>query len=200
MIAIERTIISGLIAACFYSVYSIAAVAQDAQNIPSPTSSEQQAPAEQQKNGSSLEPKTENGITYVSGGVGEEEVQALKNAAKDYDLMVTFASGKTGAYLADVKVDIENAKGKNVLSAVSDGPIFLADLPKGTYRIKAEAEGKTVTRQVQVSGRHGQTKRTEMVWPERLVVSPAPEPTSSQMSSTPSAPSGNDSSIAAPTE
>ena len=116
---------------------------------------------------SALQPTTENGVTYLSGGIGESEVQQIKNTAKDYNLMLTFTTQKRGAYLADVTVDIENAKGKNILSAVSQGPIFLADLPNGKYRVKATAEGKVVSKNIYISGK--KQVRTALTWPDKLV-------------------------------
>jgi len=183
---VKKTMIGTLVAA---SIYSFAAVAQNASDANASPAMDDSATYSSQPS-----PKTENGITYMTGGVGADEVRTMKDAAKNYDVMVTFASGKTGAYLADVKVDIDNAKGENVLSTVSEGPIFLADLPKGKYRIRAETEGKTITRQVQVSG-HGRAK-TSMVWPENLVVTRTPEPSPQPALTT--SPSMSDDMNAAP--
>ena len=82
---------------------------------------------------------TQNGISYVSGGIGEAQQQALKTMRKDYNLLLTFAIEKSGEYLADVKVSIQDAKGKKILETVSPGPLFYAKLPQGKYRITAES-------------------------------------------------------------
>ena len=47
------------------------------------------------------EVQTQNGIHYVAGGIGKEQSEALKMVAKDYHLMLTFAT-RGGKYLADV--------------------------------------------------------------------------------------------------
>jgi hypothetical protein len=107
--------------------------------------------------------KTENGITYVSGGIGEEEAVAMKTAAKHYDLMLTFAERGTGAYLADVKVKVNDQQGKTVLNTVSDGPIFLAKLPDGKYTIEVNENGKSLTRIVRVNHKHHD--RLTFYWP-----------------------------------
>lgn len=52
---------------------------------------------------------TQNGIRYVSGGVGMTQQEALKAMRKDYNLLLTFAVKKSGAYLADVQVRIQDA-------------------------------------------------------------------------------------------
>lgn len=93
---------------------------------------------------------TQNGIRYVSGGVGMTQQEALKAMRKDYNLLLTFAVKKSGAYLADVQVRIQDAKGKNVLEAVSSGPFFYAKLPQGRYRITAESDGKPISKSARI--------------------------------------------------
>ena len=95
-------------------------------------------------------PKQQNGITYVNGGVGEEEQAAMKAQRADYNLLLTFATKQSGAYRSDVQLDITDAKGANLVTAANSGPMFFAKLPPGTYRISAAAEGKTFKRTVKV--------------------------------------------------
>lgn len=112
-------------------------------------------------------PVSENGVKYLSGGVGDNELKEINNAAKDYDLKLTFATAKHGAFLADVDVKIEDSKGNTVIDTTSDGPIFLADLPKGTYKIKAEAGDKKLEKRVTINGK--QRVNTTFTWPEQVV-------------------------------
>lgn len=115
-----------------------------------------------------LEPRTENGVTYLCGGIGQEEQVQMKQAASDYDLMMTFAASN-GAYVADVEVDIADARGQSVLSANCDAPIMLVDFDKGgSYRVKAETAGRTLTRTARVNDR-GQTQRLRLAWPTQVV-------------------------------
>jgi hypothetical protein len=95
-------------------------------------------------------PHQQNGITYVNGGVGQEEQSAMRAQRADYNLQLTFATNKTGAYRSDVQLDIMDAKGANLLSVPNTGPMFFAKLPAGTYRISAAAEGKTFKRTVKI--------------------------------------------------
>jgi hypothetical protein len=97
-----------------------------------------------------LTPQQQNGITYINGGVGEEEQGAMKAQRADYNLLLTFATQQSGAYRSDVQLDIMDAKGTNLLSVANTGPMFFAKLPPGTYRISAAAEGKTFKRTVKV--------------------------------------------------
>lgn len=111
----------------------------------------------------SVQPKTENGIEYMCGGIGAEESYYMKRVAQDYDLMLTFATSK-GEYLADVDVEISDAQGAPVLSTTCDGPILLVELPHaGAYRVKAEAAGHALKKLVRVK-ENGRTKEVVFSW------------------------------------
>lgn len=142
-----------------------------------------------------LEKQTDNDVKYVCGGIGINEVASLKDAASNYDLMMTFAAS-TGEYLANVDVEIADARGKPVLSANCDGPIMLVDLPKdGRYRVRAEAEGRTLTRTAQVR-EQGKVQRLRLAWPVQVVdmgIPPGATPQASGSSMTGSGSSGSES-------
>jgi len=118
-----------------------------------------------------LKPVTQDDVTYLCGGVGQEEAQHMKKEAKGYDLMLTFAT-RRGDYLADVDVDIKDAKGNTVLQTACDSPILLVDLPRsGTYRVRAEAAGYTLNETVNVRGSERKGQRvasTVLNWPQRV--------------------------------
>ncbi|WZV79292.1 carboxypeptidase regulatory-like domain-containing protein [Burkholderia pseudomallei] len=82
------------------------------------------------------EPATQNGIAYVTGGVGQDEVDALRAAASKYNLRMMFAS-RSGEYLSDVDVTIRAAAAQPVLTVRTRGPFLYARLPAGQYRIDA---------------------------------------------------------------
>lgn len=98
------------------------------------------------------QPVTEDGITYVSGGNGIEERQALNEIAGDYNLKLVFAEKGSGAYLADVKLSIMNMKNQKILEAVSDGPWFFAKLMPGRYKITATVEEESLVQKTKVGG------------------------------------------------
>jgi len=95
-------------------------------------------------------PKEQNGVTYINGGVGQEEQSAMRALRSDYNLLLTFATKQSGAYRSDVQLDIMDAKGTTLVSAANTGPMFYAKLPAGTYRISAAAEGKVFKRSVKI--------------------------------------------------
>jgi hypothetical protein len=97
-----------------------------------------------------LKPQTEGGVSYVSGGIGLEERQALKKVEGDYNLRLLFAARGSREYLADVKVTIRSADGETLLEAVADGPRFLVRLAPGSYRVIAANEGKEIARSVSI--------------------------------------------------
>lgn len=106
----------------------------------------------------------QNGITYATGGFGQDESCAMKAAAGNYDLMLTFAK-RDGSYVADVNVEIIDDTGSAVLQTVS-GPLLLVNLPAGKYRVGADYNGAMRWRTVNVGGNHHD--RLTFAWPSEL--------------------------------
>jgi hypothetical protein len=92
-------------------------------------------------------------VSYISGGAGNAEVQALKREGRSFPLNLVFTEGRRGAYLQRVKVTVADSAGTVLLDTVSRGPIMLLRLPSGTYRISAEADGRTIDRTVRVDAK-----------------------------------------------
>ncbi len=163
----------GLLMAC--SLACTAALAQDmpqteTRSTTTTTSSATSVPATASNADVSLAltPKTENGITYLCGGIGSSEAAQMKRDASSYNLMLTFAEN-TGAYLADVDVHITDTRGNDILQTTCDAPIMLVNFPKaGTYRVRAEVAGHPLNRVVRVSSR-GRHSSVAMVWPRGQV-------------------------------
>ena len=66
--------------------------------------------------------RTQGGVQYVTGGIGSDESQSLREAMPQYPLALVFASplGKgDAAYLADVQVAITDAA--DALQVLGDG-------------------------------------------------------------------------------
>lgn len=109
------------------------------------------------------EAQTQNGITYLSGGIGLDESTAMKAAARDYTLMLTCSVQPTGKYLSNVKVNIADKSGSPVLETVTNGPMLLVQLAPGQYRISAESDGVIVNRTVDIGSAH--PTRVNLSWP-----------------------------------
>jgi hypothetical protein len=106
--------------------------------------------------------QTYGSTSFVTGGVGLDESTAMKAAQKDYALSLLFVQTERGEYLSDVKVSIKDKSGDIVLETVADGPMLLAKLPPGAYRISAEHNGKTLSKTVEIKAK-GVT-RAAFVW------------------------------------
>ena len=98
---------------------------------------------------------THGEVSYLSGGIGLTEANAIKRVAKSYPLELEFVQSAKpkDMYLADVEVRIRDAQGKTVLDATSDGPFLLAKLPAGKYSVRADRDGRPEQRQIEVAAK-----------------------------------------------
>jgi len=71
-------------------------------------------------------------VESLSTGVSAAE----RVAHKDYSLLMMF-SKSTGPYLANITVEVKDAKGEVVLATTSTGPWLFAKLPAGDYTVVA---------------------------------------------------------------
>ncbi|WP_396333396.1 carboxypeptidase regulatory-like domain-containing protein [Burkholderia anthina] len=97
------------------------------------------------------EPIEQNGIAYITGGIGEDEVTAFRDVASRYNLRITFAS-KRGHYLSDVDVTLSSGKSA-VLDAHTSGPFLFARVPPGRYTVSAHDRAVQEVRRVVVPAR-----------------------------------------------
>jgi hypothetical protein len=131
-------------------------------------SSQAQQPGMDNQGAPLLKWETQNGITYVCGGIGADEATAMKKEAPKHDLMVTFAS-MSGEFLGDAHVTIADSRGRQLLDTTCGGPIMLADFPKsGRYRVRAEVAGRATGGTVEVR-RGAAVKTLPLVWPREQV-------------------------------
>jgi hypothetical protein len=108
----------------------------------------------------SLQPMQSGEIRYVTGGIGDDERNAMKAMEKDYDLRVMSAS-RSGAFVGDTKINIMSSNGGPVLTTVA-GPLFYADLPNGKYVVEAGNEGQTKRQNVVIA--HGKPVYVHLSW------------------------------------
>lgn len=101
-------------------------------------------------------------IDYQTGGVGVDEVAAMRRTASEFNLRLTF-TGHAGEALAGVNTSILSAKGQEVFAAVSDGPLLYVKMPPGTYRVVVTANGVERKASVTVPKRGGVTRSFN--WP-----------------------------------
>jgi len=97
--------------------------------------------------------KTQGEVQYLTGGVGEQQAQSIKQAQSEFPLTLEFVekAKPRDDYVADVDVKVMDHQGKNVLTTRADGPFLLAKLPSGEYTVKATYRGHTIEKKVHVT-------------------------------------------------
>jgi len=94
---------------------------------------------------------------HLCGGVGQDEVMAMREQRHHYNLRLTFAQARTGDYLADVTVAVDAANRKQTEPKVlleDCGPLMYLRLAPGDYKVAATHHGQTQNRRFHV-GRTG---------------------------------------------
>jgi hypothetical protein len=86
-----------------------------------------------------MQVRVDQGIRYISGGVGEGERAEFNALSNQFNLRLMFAMQGSGEYLSAVRVNILDSRGGSVLSVESKGPWFLAQLPPGDYTVEVSA-------------------------------------------------------------
>jgi len=111
-----------------------------------------------------------DGVCYISGGIGGDEVSQFKSHAREYMLEIVFVqkadaedSERIEGYIAEVQLQIKDAKDNVVVDTMTEGPFFLANLPPGKYQISADYEGVLKHNMVNISAKKHQ--RIVFLWP-----------------------------------
>lgn len=80
-----------------------------------------------------------HGISYITGGVGEEESQSIIAEAKQWPLFLELSQLENGRgmWIFGAKITILNSQNKIVFDAQADGPYMLINLPQGEFVIEA---------------------------------------------------------------
>src|SRR5207249_4451648 len=102
--------------------------------------------------------KTDDGISYVSTGVGKESRENLPPFA----LKLVFST-KTSRYLANIETEFVRAGGGKPTRIRSTGPWLLVDLPPGKYTVKAiTSKGREVVKSFEIV--KGRITKLNLVW------------------------------------
>ena len=97
--------------------------------------------------------RTPEGIAFLEGGIGAEEVTALEAERARWPLEVRTAARRSGAWLADVHLCIRDAAGRLVFDRQLQAPWLLIDLPPGRYDIVGVHDGEVARQVVTVPAR-----------------------------------------------
>ena len=98
-----------------------------------------------------------NGISYISGGVGEEETVAILAEAKQWPLLLELSQIENGrgVWIFGANIKVMSGK-KTVFDAQADGPYMLINLESGDYMIQASYQGVVQSRSVNIKANSSQ--------------------------------------------
>ena len=92
----------------------------------------------------SPETQYSQGMSYITGGVGEGETVAIRAEAKQWPLLLEMSQIENGRgvwiFGATIKI-MSSAKKQIVFDAQAEGPYMLVNLVPGDYAIEATYEG-----------------------------------------------------------
>ncbi len=97
--------------------------------------------------------KKQSGINYVSGGMNDAEKKAMHKVANKYPMQLVFTGPDASRELEGVKITVTDLRGDKIIEAQAQGPWFYFNPPSGRYTMKAEYQGETVERTVDLVGR-----------------------------------------------
>ncbi len=111
--------------------------------------------------------KVQGAVSYITGGIGEDESAAFKQAATAFPLEMLFVqkARPRDEFLADVRVSVRDRAGNLMLETIAEGPFLLAKLPDGKYTIDAEYGGERKRHSVDI--RSGTHQRAVFAWAPR---------------------------------
>lgn len=104
------------------------------------------------------------GISYVSGGVGAEESQAILDEAKQWPLLLELSQLEKGrgVWIFGAMIQIQNAQNQIIFEASANGPYMLINLPAGDYQIAASYKG--VVQRKSVSVKSATSQKINLFW------------------------------------
>jgi hypothetical protein len=92
-------------------------------------------------------------VSYLNGGVGVEESDAIRLRAPEFPVHISFSKGKYGESITDVDLNITNRDGFSVFESNSAGPLLYLKLPNGLYTISSKYGDVKLTSKIKVSAK-----------------------------------------------
>lgn len=94
------------------------------------------------------------GISYISGGVGEGESEAILTESKQWPLLLELSQLENGrgVWIFGAKIKVLNTKNQVIFDAQADGPYMLINLTAGQYQIEASYQGSIQKKSVLIQG------------------------------------------------
>ncbi len=110
------------------------------------------------------EAQRSQGVSYITGGVGEEESTAILAEAKQWPLLLELSQLENGrgVWIFGSQIKIANTKGAMIFDAKADGPYMLVNLDAGDYVIQASYQGVEQKRAISIKA--GQPQKISIFW------------------------------------
>jgi hypothetical protein len=106
-----------------------------------------------------LQEMVSGNIHFITGGVGDEEVDQLKSVENAFNFHLLITAGQ-GEYLSGATLRLKDANGVDVLATGGAGPYFYANVPPGNYTLDiTTAQGANQSVKVTVP-KNGDLKKT----------------------------------------
>jgi len=111
-------------------------------------------------------PETQHsdGISYITGGVGEGETSSILAEAKQWPLMLEMSQIENGrgVWIFGAKIKIVDSQKRTIFDAQADGPYMLINLEPGDYQIQATYQDVEQKRVVTV--KENSTQKISLFW------------------------------------
>lgn len=104
-----------------------------------------------------LTEQSQDGVTYIDGGIGEAERDEIRRRAPEFNLVLLLTE-RDGSYLAGAEVLVLDGKQQIRFTDDNAGPFLLLRLPPGRYEIRASVAGERQSSRVTI-GPRGQQQR-----------------------------------------
>ena len=108
--------------------------------------------------------KYSEGIAYISGGVGQEESEAMLAKAKQWSVLLELSQLENGrgVWIFGAQIKITNIKQKVVFDALAQGPYMLINLEPGDYVLQAIYQGVEQKRTINI--KPSQPQKISIFW------------------------------------
>ena len=110
---------------------------------------------------------TKGGLSYMTGGIGEEDAAIMRANAKNFTLNLVFSEGTSGQSVTDVNVNIYNEQSETVFRIVGSKPMLYVNLPAGTYTILANNNGQKLRQKF--TAEENENQRIILNWKDALI-------------------------------
>ena len=103
-----------------------------------------------------------DGIAFMTGGVGHEDVLTMRQHAKKFSLNLLFSEGVAGQAVTDVNVNIYDENAQLVFRVTHAKPLLYVNLPSGTYSVLANNQGAKLRHKLSIT--EGKPSKVILNW------------------------------------